>query len=134
MSPKQVWSQHLEVQEPSCFLSVTWCGVKKLCIGWGVQGIKILNLLGACFFAKCGSSVSERFLIYEALAVCFYTLVTILDPSLCTSLKQLQWASFYFHARKHSTSPIFTSFTLCALPPPIGTIPENDLFLYSCPI
>jgi hypothetical protein len=34
-----------------------------------------------CFIsAKCGSSVSARFLIYGAQAVCFCTLVTILDP------------------------------------------------------
>jgi hypothetical protein len=26
MSPKQVWSQCLVVQQSSCFLSVTWCG------------------------------------------------------------------------------------------------------------
>jgi hypothetical protein len=25
-SPKQVWSHRLVAQEPSCFLSVTWCG------------------------------------------------------------------------------------------------------------
>jgi hypothetical protein len=34
-----------------------------------------------CFFsAKCGSSTSVRFLIYRVHAVCFYTLVAILDP------------------------------------------------------
>jgi hypothetical protein len=35
----------------------------------------------SCFFStKCGSSVSARFLIYGAHAVCFLPLVTILDP------------------------------------------------------
>jgi hypothetical protein len=32
------------------------------------------------FSAKCGSSVSERFLIYGAHGVCFLPLVAILDP------------------------------------------------------
>jgi hypothetical protein len=37
-----------------------------------------------CFFsAKCGSSVSARFLVYR-VAVCFSTLVAILDSPLGT--------------------------------------------------
>jgi hypothetical protein len=32
------------------------------------------------FSAKCGSSISAKFLIYGAHAVCFCPLVTILDP------------------------------------------------------
>jgi hypothetical protein len=35
-----------------------------------------------CFFsAKCGSSISAKFLIYRVHAICFCTLVAILDPS-----------------------------------------------------
>jgi hypothetical protein len=34
-----------------------------------------------CFIStKCGSSISAKFLIYGAQAVCFFTLVAILDP------------------------------------------------------
>jgi hypothetical protein len=76
MSPKQVWSLHLVAQEPSCFLSVMWCG--EALYRLGVQGVEVLILLGALF--PC-SSISERVLIYRTHAVCFCTLVAILDPS-----------------------------------------------------
>jgi hypothetical protein len=34
-----------------------------------------------CFISsKCGSSISSRFLVHGTRAVCFCTLVTILDP------------------------------------------------------
>jgi hypothetical protein len=46
-SPKQVWSQHLAAQEPSCFLSVMWLG--ETLYRLGVQGVKVLILLGAFF-------------------------------------------------------------------------------------
>jgi hypothetical protein len=55
MSPKQVWSRCLVAWEPSCFLSVTWCG--EALYGLGVQDVKVLILLGSFFSAKCGSSV-----------------------------------------------------------------------------
>jgi hypothetical protein len=38
VSPKQVWSQCLEVREPSCFLSVTWHG--EALYGLGIQSVK----------------------------------------------------------------------------------------------
>jgi hypothetical protein len=84
MSPEQFWSWRLVAQDPSCFLSVTWHG--EALYGLGVQGVEVLILLGAFFFfsAKCGSSVSARFLIYRAHAVCFCTLVAILDPTIVT--------------------------------------------------
>jgi hypothetical protein len=47
MSPKQVWSWHLALQEPSCFLSVMWCGEALYVLG--VQGVEVLILLGALF-------------------------------------------------------------------------------------
>jgi hypothetical protein len=37
------------------------------------------------FSAKCGSSISARFLIYGTHAVCFLSLVTVLDPPLLVS-------------------------------------------------
>jgi hypothetical protein len=37
-SPKQVWSQHLAMQEPSCFLSVMWHG--EALYGLRVQGVQ----------------------------------------------------------------------------------------------
>jgi hypothetical protein len=76
-SPKHFWSWHLAPWEPSCFLSVTWYG--EVLLGWDFR------LSEFCFFlmlfsAKCGSSVSAKFLIYGAHTVCFLHLVTILDP------------------------------------------------------
>jgi hypothetical protein len=46
-SPKQVWRWCLVSWEPSCFLSVTWCG--EALYQLGVQGVKVLILLGALF-------------------------------------------------------------------------------------
>jgi hypothetical protein len=50
MSPEQVWSPHLAVWEPSCFLSVMWC--RETFYGLGVQGVKALIPLGAFFLAS----------------------------------------------------------------------------------
>jgi hypothetical protein len=77
-SPNQVWSWHLVAREPSCFLSLMWCG--EALHGLGVQGVRILILLGGFFSAKYGSSISARFLINGVHSVCFLPLVTILDP------------------------------------------------------
>jgi hypothetical protein len=46
----------------------------------GVQGIGVLLLLGGFFSVKCGSSISAKFLICGAHAVCFCPLVAMLDP------------------------------------------------------
>jgi hypothetical protein len=81
MSPKQVWSLRLAVQEPSCFLSVMWHG--EALYGLEVQGVEVLILLGASFLPSVAPSVSARFLIYGAHAVCFCLLLhssPILDP------------------------------------------------------
>jgi hypothetical protein len=77
-SPNQVWSWHLVVREPFCFLSVMFCG-EALC-RLGVQVARVLLILCG-FSAKCGSSISARFLIYGAHAVCVLPLVAILDLS-----------------------------------------------------
>jgi hypothetical protein len=52
--------------------------------GLAVWGVRVLLLLGVWFFfsAKCGFSVSARFLIYIAHVVCFLPLVATLDPLL----------------------------------------------------
>jgi hypothetical protein len=79
MSPKQVWSRCLEVQEPSCFLSVMWHGEALYSLrGSGCQSF---DSSWWFFSAKCGSSISAKFLIYEAHVVCFYSLVIVLDLS-----------------------------------------------------
>jgi hypothetical protein len=47
MSPKQVWSQHMGAQQPSCFLSVMWPG--EAFHRLGIQGIRVLIILVALF-------------------------------------------------------------------------------------
>jgi hypothetical protein len=47
MCPKQVWNCHLMAWESSCFLSVMWHG--ETFHRLGVQGVKVLILLGALF-------------------------------------------------------------------------------------
>jgi hypothetical protein len=56
-SPKQVWSQHLAAQEPSCFLSVM-CHGKDLC---GDEGLVfgVLILLGGFFCQGCLQHLSK---------------------------------------------------------------------------
>jgi hypothetical protein len=76
-SPKQVWTWCLVAREPSCFLSILWSG--EALYSLVVDGIRVLLLLAGFFSAKCGSSVSAKFLIYGAHAVCFLPLVAILD-------------------------------------------------------
>jgi hypothetical protein len=44
---KQIWSQSLVAWEPCCFLSVMWH--EEILYGLGVQGVKVLILLGALF-------------------------------------------------------------------------------------
>jgi hypothetical protein len=59
MPPKQVWSQHLEVQQLSCFLSVTWHG--EAFYGLGVQGVEVLILLGALFLPSVAPAPQHSF-------------------------------------------------------------------------
>jgi hypothetical protein len=59
MSPEQVWSWHLAVQEPSCFLSVTWCG--EALYRLGVQGVEVLILLGALFLPSVAPASQQDF-------------------------------------------------------------------------
>jgi hypothetical protein len=60
------------------FLSVPRCG--EVWIGWGFVMSEFCFFL-LFFSANCGSSISKRFFIYGAHAVCFLPLVTILDLS-----------------------------------------------------
>jgi hypothetical protein len=64
--------------------------------GLEVQGVKALIPLGAFFPAKCGSSISAKFLIYRAHAVCFCILVSILDP-LQSEVNIYEWAQDSSH-------------------------------------
>jgi hypothetical protein len=59
MSPKQVWSQCLATQEPSCFLSVTWCG--EAFHGVGVQGVEVLILPCALFLPSVAPASQRGF-------------------------------------------------------------------------
>jgi hypothetical protein len=78
MSPKQVWSQSLAAAVAHLFsqYNVVWrCFVQARSSGcWSFDSPWCFNP------AKCGSSISARFLIHGAHAVCFCTLVAILDP------------------------------------------------------
>jgi hypothetical protein len=79
MSPKNVWSPHLVTQELSCFLSVTWHGETLYSLGG--SGCWHFDYSWCFFSAKCGFSISARLLIYGAHAVCFCTLVSVLELS-----------------------------------------------------
>jgi hypothetical protein len=57
VSPKEVWSQCLVAQEPSCFLSVTWCG--EALYRLGAWGVRVLLLLGV-FILPSVAPVSQQ--------------------------------------------------------------------------
>jgi hypothetical protein len=59
MSPKQAWSWHMVAQEPSCFLSVIWYGEDFHRLG--VQGVEVLNLLGALFLRSVAPVCQQYF-------------------------------------------------------------------------
>jgi hypothetical protein len=61
-------------------------------MGWGF-GMSDFCFFWWFFFYKCDSSISARFLIYGAHAVCFFPLVTILDPSV------LGFSKIFFNSR-----------------------------------
>jgi hypothetical protein len=63
MSAKQVWSWHPAAWEPSCFLSVMWHG--EAFHGLGVQGIKVLILLGALFLPSVAPASQQCFRFLE---------------------------------------------------------------------
>jgi hypothetical protein len=60
MSPKEVWSQHLVAQEPSCFLSVTWYGE-----AFHRLGFRVLHLLGALFLPSVAPASQQYFWFME---------------------------------------------------------------------
>jgi hypothetical protein len=60
MSPKQVWSQHLAVQESSCFLSVMWS--EEAFYGLGIQGVKLKHHFpGALFLPSVAPASLQEF-------------------------------------------------------------------------
>jgi hypothetical protein len=69
MFPKKAWSWHLAAWEPSCFLSVTWCG--KALDGLGVQSVHILILLGASFLPSVAPASQQNFLFTEVTLSAF---------------------------------------------------------------
>jgi hypothetical protein len=65
MSPKQVWSWRLVAREPSCFLSVMWH--REALYGLGVQGVKVLILLGAFFLPNVAPESRQDFSFMELM-------------------------------------------------------------------
>jgi hypothetical protein len=81
MSPKQVWSQHLAAPGALLF---SQCKVAWRSFVWArSSGCLSFDSPWLFISAKCGSSISARFLIHGAHAVCFCTLVAILDLIWC---------------------------------------------------
>jgi hypothetical protein len=64
-SPKQVWNHCLLVREPSCFLSVTW-HIETL-YGLGVQGVRVLILLGGFFLPSVAPASQTNFWSMELM-------------------------------------------------------------------
>jgi hypothetical protein len=56
-----IWWQ----QEPSCFLSVTWCG--ETFYVWGVQCVKVLILLSALFLPSVAPAPQEGVWVMELM-------------------------------------------------------------------
>jgi hypothetical protein len=79
VSPKQVRSWCLVAQEPSWFLRILWHG--EVMCRLGAQGCCTCASFLWFYPARCVSSISARFLLCGAHAICFLTLVTILEPS-----------------------------------------------------
>jgi hypothetical protein len=78
MSIKQVWSQHLVVVRALLF---SQCNVARRSFPWARgSGCRSFDSPWCFISVKCGSSISARFLIHGAHAVCFCALVAILDP------------------------------------------------------
>jgi hypothetical protein len=78
MSPKQVWSPRLVAVAAHLFsqCNMVWRSFLRA-RGSGCQSFDS----PWCFIsAKCGSTISARFLIHRAHAVCFCPLVAIFDP------------------------------------------------------
>jgi hypothetical protein len=81
MSPKQVWSQCLSAAAALLFsqCNMAW---RSFLQDRGA-GCWLFDSPWCFISAKSGSSVSARFLIHGAHAVCFCVLVTILDLTIC---------------------------------------------------
>jgi hypothetical protein len=65
MTPKQICSQHLVVQQPSCFLSVTWC-VEAFHV-LGVQAVDVLIFLAVLFLPSVVPVSQQGFGVMELM-------------------------------------------------------------------
>jgi hypothetical protein len=65
MSSKEVWSQHLVAQQPSCFLNVILCG--ETFHRLGVQGVEVLILLTALFLPSVAPASQQGFGVMELM-------------------------------------------------------------------
>jgi hypothetical protein len=63
MSPNQVWSQHLAVQQPPDFLSVMWHG--EAFHRLGAQDVEVLILLSALFLPHVAPASQGGFGVSE---------------------------------------------------------------------
>jgi hypothetical protein len=97
---------------PVHFLNVSQAGLELVSANMGTHLFCQCNVawrsfvwargLGWCSFdyfwylisAKCGSSLSAIFLIYGVHAICFCTLVSILDPPWCLEISWVQLVHF----------------------------------------
>jgi hypothetical protein len=78
MSPKQVWRWQLAAAAALLF---SQCNVAWRNFLWARgSGCQSFDSPWCFISAKCGSSISARFLIHRAPAVCYCTLAAILDP------------------------------------------------------
>jgi hypothetical protein len=62
-----------------------YCGVGKLCAGWGFGGIGVMPPAGDFFCQVCLQHLS-KILLYGAHIICFLSLVAILEPLPCIIL------------------------------------------------
>jgi hypothetical protein len=78
MSPKQVWSWYLVAAAALLF---SQCNMAWRSFLWARgSGCRRFDSPLCFISARCGFSISARFLIHTVHAVCFCTLVTILGP------------------------------------------------------
>jgi hypothetical protein len=87
----------------------------------GGLGVGVLLILGGVFSAKCGSTISARFLIYGAHTLCFVPLIAILNP-LPNFFNSVAFKGFLFS--------IFSSFKKVGLRD--GMCENTEKVSYSC--
>jgi hypothetical protein len=99
-SPKQVWSWCLVVWEPSCFLSVTWCGEDFY--GLGVQSVWVLLLFGVFFLPSVAPASQQYFWSMELMlsassgSLCLWILLNKLVEFILNT-EERKWFSKVFY-------------------------------------